>query len=185
MSTLNAVPFRSTIFYTAAGTPAPVGSVLMIGSNGMPGFTTNIGVSANLGSTMVSLGASTNQTYGTLSSGSYTTGWISTLTGLTSTVKVSINQNGANQIALRAGTSTINVSNNSGVSWTSLTGANGLPVGATAFPITASGTPNYTSISQSATSQYQLASVSGGLLYTSANYGTSWSPAGSYLGTPS
>jgi hypothetical protein len=43
MSTLNAVPFRSTIFYTAAGTVAPIGSLLTVGANGTQNFTNNLG----------------------------------------------------------------------------------------------------------------------------------------------
>jgi hypothetical protein len=136
-------------------------------------------------STAVSLGSNTSQTKNNFSNGSYTTGWLSTLTGLSNTVKVSMNQNGALQTAVCSGSSTINTTSNSGVSWTTLTGANGLPAGATAWPQgSASGKPNYTHFSQSATGQYQLATVSGGLVYTSANYGASWVPAGSYMGTP-
>ena len=41
MSTLNAVPFRSTIFYTAAG-PVPAGSVLTVGANGTLSYNTTI-----------------------------------------------------------------------------------------------------------------------------------------------
>lgn len=171
MSTINAVPFRSTIFYTAAGVPAATGSVLTIGSNGVGGFTTN------LGSTMVSIGASTNQTYNNFTNGLYTnTLWGSTLTGLSAITDVVMTPNGQYQLAVQNGSSTIRTSANSGLTWSSLTGANGLPAGATAYPqATASGTPNYTNISVSATGQYQLASVSGGLLYVCAN-GTSASP---------
>jgi hypothetical protein len=177
MSTLNAVPFRSTIFYTAAGVPASAGSVLTVGTNGVPGFTTN------LGSTTISLGASTNQTYNNFTNGLYTsTLWGSTLTGLTSVQKVTMSYSGQYQLAIRNGSSTISASNNSGVSWSSLTGANGLPAGALAYPqATASGVPAYTSLSVSATGQYVLASVSGGLLYTSAN-GTSASPTFTAVG---
>jgi hypothetical protein len=68
------------------------------------------------------------------------------------------------------------------VTWSSLTGANGLPAGATAYPqATATGTPAYTSHSASATGQYQLASVSGGLLYVCAN-GTSATPTFTAVG---
>jgi len=176
MSTLNAVPFRSTIFYTAAGVPASAGSVLTVGTNGVPGFTTN------LGSTTISLGASTNQTYNSFTNGLYaSTLWGSTLTGLTSIQKVSMSYSGQYQLAVQ-NSSTINSSRNSGFSWSSLTGAAGLPAGATAYPqATASGVPAYTSISASATGQYILASVNGGLLYTCAN-GTSASPTFTAVG---
>jgi hypothetical protein len=176
MSTINAVPFRSTIFYTAAGVPAATGSVLTIGDNGLSGFT------KNLGSTMVSIGASTNQTYNNFSGGSFTTGWASTLTGLSAITDIIMTPNGQYQLAVQNGSSTIRTSANSGVTWGTLTSANGLPAGATAYPqATAAGTPNYTTVSASATGQYQLASVSGGLLYVTAN-GTSASPTFTAVG---
>jgi hypothetical protein len=143
---------------------APVGSFYTVSSNGTQAVNT----------TAVALGASTSQSFSNFSNGSYTTGWGSTLSGLTSVQKVSMSLNGQYQYAVQNGSSTINRSVNSGVSWTSITGANGLPAGATAYPqITATGTPNYTSVSASATGQYVLASVKGGLLYTCANGNTS------------
>jgi len=133
-------------------------------------------------SSIVSLGASTNQSYTNVSGGSYA-GWVSTLSSLTSTTKVSMNQSATTILVTHSNSSTINLTNNTGSTWSSLTGANGLPAGATAYPLTtAAGTPNYTSISQSATGQYVLASVSGGLLYTSANSGATFTAAG--MGTP-
>ena len=135
------------------------------------------------GSTLVSLGQSTNQTVSNFSNGSYATGWVSTLTGLSAIKKITMSQSGQSQYVVQNGNSTINATVNSGVSWTSLTGSTGLPAGATAYPqATASGTPAYTSISESATGQYVLAAVSGGLLYTSANYGSTFSALG--MGTP-
>ena len=154
MSTINAVPFRSTIFYTAAGVPAATGSVLTIGSNGVGGFTTN------LGSTMVSIGASTNQTYNNFTNGLYTnTLWGSTLTGLSAITDVSMTPNGQYQLAVQNGSSTIRTSANSGLTWSSLTGANGLPAS----------TPVYNTISQSATGQYVLAGTNASGLYLSNN----------------
>ena len=177
MSTLNAVPFRSTIFYTAAGIPAVTGSALTIGTNGVPEFT------RNLGSTMVAIGASTNQTYNRFTNGLYTnTLWGSTLTGLTTINKVAMSYTGQYQLAIQSGSSTINTTANSGVTWGTLTGSSGLPAGALAYPqATASGVPAYTSIAASATGQYQLASVNGGLLYMCVN-GTSATPTFTALG---
>ena len=79
-----------------------------------------------LASTVVTLGASTTQTYPGATKGSYTTGWASTLTGLTSTIKVSETANGTNILALRANTSAISTSVNSGLTWSTIAGA-GLP----------------------------------------------------------
>jgi len=177
MTTLNAVPFRSTIFYTAAGVPAATGSALTIGNNGVPEFT------RNLGSTMVAIGASTNQTYNRFTNGLYTnTLWGSTLTGLTAVNKVAMSYSGQYQLAVQNGSSTINTSANSGLTWGTLTGSSGLPAGALAYPqATAPGVPAYTCIAASATGQYQLASVNGGLLYMCVN-GTSSVPTFTALG---
>jgi len=177
MTTLNAVPFRSTIFYTAAGVPAATGSALTIGNNGIPEFT------RNLGSTMVAIGASTNQTYNRFTNGLYTnTLWGSTLTGLTAVNKVAMSYSGQYQLAIQNGSSTINTSANSGLTWGTLTGSSGLPAGALAYPqATAPGVPAYTCIAASATGQYQLASVNGGLLYMCVN-GTSSVPTFTALG---
>jgi hypothetical protein len=179
---------RSTIAYTSAGTAIPTSYIYNVSSNGVPTWTSTIRINALTASTMtmnastIGLGASTNQSYNNFTKGSYAT-WTTSLTGLTSTTKVSANQNATTLLVTHSNSSTINASYDTGVTWSSLTGANGLPAGATAYPLTtASGTPNYTSISQSATGQYVLASVSGGLIYTSANYGTSFSATG--MGTP-
>jgi hypothetical protein len=112
---------------------------------------------------MISIGASTNLTYTNFSNGSYSTGWVSTLSGMTSTLKLSMTQNGSNILALRSYTSSISTSVNSGVSWSTLTGT-GLP----------SGTPIYTTLAQSATGQYQLVAAGGLGLFYSVNYGTSF-----------
>ena len=173
---------RSTVAYNA-GAAVPAGSLFTISSNVGPTWSNTLTVSSFstlLGSTItvstlryqstaISLGASTNQSYSNFSNGSYTTGWGSTLSGLTAIQKIAMSYSGQYQYAAQNGSSTINTSVNSGFSWVSITGANGLPAGATAYPVTASGTPNYTSVSVSATGQYILASVRGGLLYTCAN----------------
>ena len=174
---------RSTVAYNA-GVAMPAGSLFTISSNVGPTWSNTLTVSSFstlLGSTItvstlryqsttVALGASTNQSYSNFSNGSYTTGWGSTLSGLTAIQKIAMSYSGQYQYAAQNGSSTINTSVNSGFSWVSITGANGLPAGATAYPLTtAAGTPNYTSVSVSATSQYILASVRGGLLYTCAN----------------
>jgi hypothetical protein len=173
---------RSTVAYIA-GSAVPVGSLYTVSSNVGPIWSNTLTVSSFstlLGSTItvstiryqstaISLGASTNQSYTNFTSGSYA-GWGSTLSGLTAIQKIAMSYSGQYQLVAQNGSSTINASVNSGISWVSITGANGLPAGATAYPVTtASGTPNYTSVSASATGQYILASVRGGLLYTCAN----------------
>jgi hypothetical protein len=173
---------RSTVAHNA-GVAAAAGSLYTVSSNIGPVWSNTLTVSSFstlLGSTItvstirhqsttIALGASTNQSYTNFTSGSYA-GWGSTLTGLTAVQKVAMSYSGQYQLAAQNGSSTINASVDSGVSWVSITGANGLPAGATAYPVTtASGTPNYTSVSASATGQYILASVRGGLLYTCAN----------------
>jgi len=51
MSTLNAVPFRSTILYNSLGA-VPAGSVLTVGSNGTQSYTNNLGLNAVTFSTL-------------------------------------------------------------------------------------------------------------------------------------
>jgi hypothetical protein len=132
-------------------------------------------------STVISLGQSTNQAYYNFSGGSFTAGWASTLSttastagaGLSRVQKVTMSQSGQYQLAVQSSVTSYSVvkSSDSGLTWQTLTnGANGLPNGAVAYPqATATGTPAYTSISYSATGQYALASVRGGLLYVSNN----------------
>jgi hypothetical protein len=122
---------------------------------------------------MITIGASTNSTYNNLSNGSYTNGWVSTLSGITSTVKVSMTHNGSNILALRSYNSSISTSVNSGSTWSKLTGT-GLPTG----------TPGYTTLAQSATGQYQLVSAAGLGLFYSANYGASFTASALNTTTP-
>jgi hypothetical protein len=172
MAAIDYLTFRSTLIYTAPGVQAPPGSIFTVGSSGVQ----------TLNTTTVALGASTNQFYHNFSNGSFTTGWGSTLTGLNTITDIAMSHNGQYQLAVQSTSSTIRTSANSGITWSSLTGANGLPAGATAYPqATATGTPNYTAISASATGQYQLASVRGGLLYVCAN-GTSATPTFTAVG---
>ncbi len=172
MAAIDYLTLRSTLIYTAPGVQAPPGSIFTVGSSGVQ----------TLNTTTVALGASTNQNYHNLSNGSFTTGWGSTLTGLSTITDNAMSHNGQYQLAVQSTSSTIRTSANSGITWSSLTGANGLPAGATAYPqSTATGTPNYTAISASATGQYLLTSVRGGLLYVCAN-GTSATPTFTAVG---
>ena len=135
-----------------------------------------------MNSTLIAFGQSTNQSVNNFSAGSYATGWVSTLTGLTAVSKVTMSYSGQSQYAVQNGNSTIQTTVNSGVNWTTLTGSAGLPTGSLAYQASASGTPAYTSISESATGQYVLAAVNGSLLYLSNNSGSSFSALG--MGTP-
>jgi hypothetical protein len=128
-----------------------------------------------LASTMVSIGASTNQT-NNFNNGSFTTGWGSTLRtyNVLSTVnKVAMSQNGQYQYALQGTQSSIATyqvsrSADSGNTWQTLTNT-GLPVTTYAYQTIASGYPAYSNISLSASGQYALATVNGGQLYISNN----------------
>ena len=180
MATLNAVPFRSTIFYTSAGTPAPTGSVLTVGSAGTQNFTSNLTLnSISMASTTISLGQSTNQTYTNFSNGSFTTGWASTLTGTTAIKKVVMGSNGATQTVLQGSTmSTVITSVNSGQTWSGST-TMGLPTNGTlAYQTYSSSAPTITAMSAAASSGNQLAIASNNTVYASANSGATFAPQG-------
>jgi hypothetical protein len=156
MATLNAIPFRSTIFYTPAGVPAATGSVLTIGSNGVGGFTTN------LGSTMVSIGASTNQTYNNFTNGSFAPiSWITAKSAMTSANKTVQSANGLYQLVVANTTSNLSLSSDSGITWSTLSG--GLP--------TLTGSAYWSDGAISANGQYITLSIYGGSLWMSADYG--------------
>jgi hypothetical protein len=179
MSTINYLTVRNTVMPVVRATTL-TGSTLIVSS--INGLLPGTGTGGSFASTTISLGASTSQAYYNFSGGSYTNGWGSTLTGQTAITDAVMSQNGQYQLAVQNGSSTIRTSANSGFTWSSLTGANGLPAGALAYPQeTAAGTPNYTSVSVSANGQYQLASVRGGLLYVCAN-GTSSTPTFTAVG---
>jgi hypothetical protein len=174
----------STIYGSTMFTSTIVASGLTLSTitvSTINGLLPGTGSGTGSSSTMISIGASTTQS-NNFSGGSFTTGWGSTLTGQTAITDAVMSQNGQYQLAVQNGSSTIRTSVNSGITWGTLTGANGLPAGALAYPqATAAGTPNYTSVSVSANGQYQLASVRGGLLYVSAN-GTSSTPTFTAVG---
>ena len=121
--------------------------------------------SLTVASTVLSLGLNTTQSFnGT--SGAYN--WSSTLTGGSTYKKLAMSQSGQYQMVVQT-SSTINTSADSGITWASLTGSNGLPTGSLMYAQTPSGAPAYTSLSESANGQYALAAVSGGGLYLSNN----------------
>jgi hypothetical protein len=161
-STLNAVPFRSTIFYNAAG-PVAAGSVFTVGANGTQNYTSNLTLNTlsastmNIGSTVISLGQSTNATSnGTTNA--FT--WASTLGTLTAVKKVAMTASGQYQYAVQNSTSSYSLSKtaDSGITWTTLT--SGLPAGS----------PAYTSVSVA--NQYALVASNGNGVYLSNNANT-------------
>ena len=85
---------------------------------------------------------------------------------------VAMSNNGIYQYALQNTASTIYTSQNTGISWSTLGSANGLPTGL----------QNYTSLSASADGKYVVTGTANGSLYTSANYGSMFSTIG--MGTP-
>ena len=149
----------------------------------LPG--TGSGSSAALTSTMVSIGASTNQ-INNFSNGSFTTGWGSTLTGATSIKKVVLSNNGAIQTILQNSGSTMSTvitSLDSGITWTGST-MRGLPISG-ALPYQTYGStintmtvPGITAINAAASSGNQLAIASNELVYSSANSGATFTPTG-------
>lgn len=148
---------------------------------GQTGSSLSVG-SLSMASTVISIGASTNQAYNNFSNGSYTTGWGSTLgtyNVLRTVKKVTMSQSGQYQYALQtqssASTYPLSFSQNSGITWTTLGGtasSSGLPTGSLAYASTSSGVPAYSNFSQSANGQYALALVNGGLPYVSNNANT-------------
>ena len=141
--------------------------------------------SINFQSTTITLGQSTNQS-NNFSSGSFTTGWASTLTGLTSIKKVVLSPNGATQTILQNSGSTMSTtitSLNSGSTWAGST-MRGLPTsGALPYQtygstINAMAVPSITAITAAPSGTNQLAIASNELVYSSANSGATFSPTG-------
>jgi len=179
---------RSTVAHNA-GVAAAAGSLYTVSSNVGPIWSNTLTVSSFstlLGSTItvstiryqstsIALGASTNQSYTNFTSGSYA-GWGSTLSGLTAIQKIAMSYSGQYQLVAQNGAAStqLSLSNNSGISWQTLTSAsNGVPSGSLAYQATPSGNPAYTSLAASATGQYALLAARGGQLYVSNNANSS------------
>jgi hypothetical protein len=97
-------------------------------------------------STMISIGASTNQSYSVLSQGTTTT-WVSSLSSLVSTSVVIMNTNGQNQYVITSVStiSSIYLTTNTGKSWSVISGTTGLPTAvSTTYLIFFSSTANTT-----------------------------------------
>jgi hypothetical protein len=115
-----------------------------------------------LGSTTVSIGASTNQTYNNFSNGSYApVSWITAKEALSGTNKTVMSANGLYQMIVGNATSGLFLSSDSGITWTTLTG--GLP--------TLTGSAYWSDGAISANGQYITLSIYGGSLWMSADYG--------------
>ena len=173
MSTINSIPFRSTIFYRNDGTVAPLGTVLTIGINNTMSTTNSLSIDTltastitvsklNLQSTVISLGQSTNQTYNNFSNGSYApVSWVTAKSALSGTNKTVMSANGLYQMIVGNTTSGLYLSSDSGITWNSLTG--GLPV--------LTGSAYWSDGAISANGQYITLSIYGGSLWMSADYG--------------
>ena len=185
MSTINYLTYKSTIIVNAAGSTIGAGYVQMTSTSSIPVYTNNPTLSAitystlvgssitastiSLASTIISFGQSTNQTYYGITNGSYAaTAFNSTLTGTASSITtVAMVGNGQYQLAVTTASTanSVYLTQNSGQTWSTLSGATGLP--------TASQT-NYSTGAVSATGQYSLLGTTGGYLYLSNNSGASY-----------
>ena len=121
-------------------------------------------------SSMISLGASTNQVYiSSLSHGNFSTAttWVTSMTNRLSTATVLMSANAQYQMTVSPSTtvSSIMYTSTLGQSWTTLTSATGLPSAATT---------SYTAGAISGDGQYGALATYGGYLYTTANSGASW-----------
>jgi hypothetical protein len=115
---------------------------------------------------MISIGASTNQSYSVLSQGTTTT-WVSSLSSLVSTSVVIMNTNGQNQYVITSVStiSSIYLTTNTGKSWSVISGTTGLP---TAVSTT------YTCGSFSVSGQYGILGTSAGYSYITNTYGNTF-----------
>ena len=113
-----------------------------------------------LSSTIISIGASTNQTYNNFSNGSYLT-WVTAKEAMSSANKTVQSANGLYQMIVANATSGLFLSSDSGITWSALTG--GLP--------TLTGNAYWSDGAISANGQYITLSIYGGSLWMSADYG--------------
>jgi hypothetical protein len=136
-------------------------------------YSTLTGMAITLNSTMISLGASTNSVYTKLSQGNInssisTSSWVSSLTNRLSTTTVAMSANAQYQMTISPSSmiSSIMYTSTLGQTWTTLTGASGLP------------NPNetsYTAGAISGTGQYGVVGTSAGQLYVTSTFGQSFS----------
>ena len=131
----------------------------------------------SIASTMISLGPSTNQIYTTLAAGRVSTigSWISTLsssvgTPLSSMRTLSMSGNGQYQLALSqvSTTTSVYLTSTSAQNWSAISGATGLPTATQTI---------YSTGAISGNGQYGALAVSGGYMYITSTFGSSWSNA--------
>ena len=157
---------RSNIAYQQSGSTISTGSIYTAGIGNAPTWTNS------LVSSMVSIGASTNSLYTTMTQGNYvssisTNSWTVPLSTLVSTKTVSMSANAQTQLVVTQVSTATSVQYTStlGLTWTTLSGATGLPSGTTT---------NYSAGAVSGDGRYGILAASGGYLYTTANGGSSW-----------
>jgi hypothetical protein len=131
-------------------------------------------------SSMISLGASTNQVYiSSLSHGNFSTAttWVTSMTNRLSTATIAMSANAQYQMTVSPSTtvSSIMYTSTLGTSWTTLTGATGLP--------TPAGATSYTAGAISGDGRCGLLGAYGGYLYTTANSGQSWTNTNPNIGS--
>jgi len=138
-------------------------------------------------SSMISLGASTNQSYTALAQGNYSTStnWLSTLTNLSSTKFVAMSGNAQTQLAITqiSTISSIYYTSTIGTSWSTISNVTGLPIATQT---------NYSCGAVSGNGQYGILGTTNGNLYitstlTSAagpSFTTVYPPPASYIYLP-
>jgi hypothetical protein len=141
-----------------------------------------------LGST-ISLGVSTNVLYNSLANGAVSTAgsWVTSLTGRANGVNVSMSGNAQTQVLMSqvSTVSSLMITTNSGQTWSSITGATGLPSDPQAVRSTF-----YNTYAMSGSGQYQLTTASergvgsGGSLYITSTFGALWSNPNPNIETP-
>ena len=151
---------RSTVTYTNAGTVVPDTYLYTISSSN-PTWTNTITASTlTLANTAVSLGLSTNSTTVGFSQGNYAAGYWSTATGVSaSTVKrVNMSASGQYQTIANQSTNSLYYSNNSGSTWSTLSGVTG----------------TVTDTGLSASSQNMIVGTASTNVYVSNNYASTF-----------
>ena len=123
-------------------------------------------------SSMISLGASTNQSYTALAQGNYSTStnWISTLTNLVSTEIIAMSGNAQTQLAITqiSTISSIYYTSTLGISWSTISNVTGLP--------TATQT-NYSCGAVSGNGQYGILGTTNGYLYLTSTLTSAVGPS--------
>jgi hypothetical protein len=127
--------------------------------------------SIRLNSTAISLGLSTTSTAVNFSQGSYApTSWTLAKSGLTNARKIAMSSTGQYQVVASEATSSLWFSSDSGVTWSALGTAQGLPV--------LEGSAYWSSGSVSASGQQIMLAVYGGSIWCSTDFGRTFATSG-------